>query len=121
VRIQTTVIPVVLIVLAAGAALTLRLGSEPFRPALALDQARNIALEHIGGGTIEEEELERDGDGLIYSFDVRLADGRLSEVEVDAMTGAVARDPEGDDADDPEDDPEDPDDASPARPPHGAR
>ncbi len=79
---------------------------ELLQTAISIDRAREIALAQARGGAIAEEELEREGDASIYSFDIRLADGRLVEVEIDAMTGAVL----GDDEERGEDDGEDPDD-----------
>ncbi len=89
---------------------------EPVPAALSIDQAREIALAQARGGTIAEEELEREGDASIYSFDIRLADGRLVEVEIDALTGAVL----GDDEESGEDDGEDPD-GEPDREEHRGR
>jgi uncharacterized membrane protein YkoI len=47
-----------------------------------LDRASRAALEHTGGGTVVETEA---GDGgAAYGVEVRLADGRVVEVELDA-------------------------------------
>ena len=47
--------------------------------------------------------MEEEGGRLIYSFDVRLGDGGLFEVEVDAITGEAMNE-EADDADADDDD-----------------
>lgn len=63
---------------------------------LTLSQARAIALK-ARGGTITDEELEREGggSGLRYSFDIK--SGKITyEVGVDAKTGKVLENtPEG--------------------------
>ena len=54
------------------------------------DSAIAIALARVPGGTIREAELEVEHKRLIYSFDVKVA-GKpgITEVNVDAKTGAV--------------------------------
>lgn len=54
------------------------------------DSAIVIALAQVPGGTIREAELEMEHKRLIYSFDVKVA-GKpgITEVNVDAKTGAV--------------------------------
>ncbi|MEP6829996.1 MAG: PepSY domain-containing protein [Rhizomicrobium sp.] len=54
---------------------------------LTMQQATAIA-QKARPGTITDRELEREGGGLRYSFDVK-AKGRTYEVGVDAMTGKV--------------------------------
>lgn len=55
-----------------------------------LDQARQIARKEVPGGTITDQELEREkgGSGLRYSFDLKVAGGER-EVGVDALSGKV--------------------------------
>lgn len=55
---------------------------------ITMEQARKIALERASG-KIESEELEKEHGKLIYSFDIRNAQGTITEVNVDAYTGAV--------------------------------
>ncbi|OIQ89831.1 peptidase propeptide and YPEB domain protein [mine drainage metagenome] len=57
---------------------------------LSLEQARVTALKQVPGGTIADEELEREpgGSGLRYSFDIK-AGKTVHEVGVDAKTGSV--------------------------------
>lgn len=67
---------------------------------ITIEQARITALERVKG-TIVEEEIERENGRLIYSFEIRDADKKLSEVEIDAMTGAlIGVEQEDDDNDD---------------------
>lgn len=57
---------------------------------ISLEQARQIALKEVPGGTITDQELEREkgGSGLRYSFDLKVAGGER-EVGVDALNGKV--------------------------------
>lgn len=52
------------------------------------DQARQTA-QATAAGNIEEEELEKEHGKLVYSFDIRNTKGTITEVQVDAKTGAV--------------------------------
>ena len=47
-----------------------------------LDRAREAALESTGGGTVTE--TEAGDDGAAYGVEVRLSDGRVVEVRLDA-------------------------------------
>jgi hypothetical protein len=60
--------------------------------------ARVIALQRVPGGRIAEAELEEERGRLVYSYEIRVADGR-GFVEIDARTGAVLSEQrkEGDD------------------------
>ena len=52
--------------------------------------AEKIALGKVPGGTIKEGELEKEKGKLIWSFDVATAGTKeITEVHVDAITGAV--------------------------------
>lgn len=54
-------------------------------------QARKIALEAYPG-TISEVEYEINTDGFaVYEFEIKMADGREMEVEVDAGTGKIIK------------------------------
>jgi hypothetical protein len=70
-------------------------------------QARAIALQRVPGGRIVDAELEDEGGTLIYSYELRAANGRGTvELEIDARTGAVLseeREGAGDDEDGPAD------------------
>jgi uncharacterized membrane protein YkoI len=79
------------------------------RASVSEEQARAIALEVSSGGTIVEAELEEEGDLLLYSFEVRLTEGGLMDVEVDAVSGEVLEAKMDDEEDDDEDDDDDDD------------
>ncbi|MGH9522892.1 MAG: PepSY domain-containing protein [Terriglobales bacterium] len=59
-------------------------------PKITMKQARQTALA-TEKGTIKSAELEREKGRLIYSFDIKTADG-IHEVNVDAMDGKVVED-----------------------------
>jgi len=52
------------------------------------EQARKIATDKVAG-TIIEEELERENGKLVYSIEIRDANQKVFDVEVDARTGAI--------------------------------
>jgi Peptidase propeptide and YPEB domain len=60
------------------------------KPKLSMDQAQKIALEKEPG-KIESRELEKEHGKLIYSFDIRAADG-IHEVTVDPTNGSIVED-----------------------------
>jgi hypothetical protein len=70
--------------------------SKSSQPALSkeakitMEQAQKTALAKEAG-KIQSKEIEREKGKLIYSFDVKMADG-VHEVNVDAMTGEVVED-----------------------------
>jgi hypothetical protein len=57
---------------------------------VSMEEAQKAALAKESG-KIKSKELEREKGRLIYSFDIKMADG-LHEVNVDAMTGEVIED-----------------------------
>jgi uncharacterized membrane protein YkoI len=57
---------------------------------ITIAQAREIALKRAPG-TVESGELEREHKQLVYSFDIRNAEGTIDEVQVSAITGEVVR------------------------------
>jgi uncharacterized membrane protein YkoI len=62
------------------------------------DQARQTALEAVPGGRIIEAEIEDEDGRLIYAFEIEV-DGAVTDLEVDAKTGAVIpQEAEDDDA-----------------------
>ncbi len=68
---------------------------------ITMTQARAIALKRIPG-TITEEDLEKERGVLQYSFDIKAADGKIYDVEIDAKSGKVLKavlDTEDDDDD----------------------
>jgi hypothetical protein len=53
-------------------------------------EAQKIALDKVPGGTIKEGELEKEKGKLLWSFDIATPGTKdITEVQVDAMTGAV--------------------------------
>lgn len=70
------------------------------------EQARKTALERVKG-TVIEEELEKEKGRLVYSIEIRDANQKVYDVEIDAKTGEVVNveeenddDEDGDDGDD---------------------
>ena len=59
------------------------------RAKLRLDAALKIALDKYPGA-VKTIEYEIEDDGVAYEFDVLLSDGRLFEIEVNAMTGELS-------------------------------
>src|ERR1700737_5273755 len=57
---------------------------------ITMEQAQKTALGKEAG-KIKSKELEREKGRLIYSFDIKMADG-IHEVNIDAMTGEVVED-----------------------------
>lgn len=53
-------------------------------------EARAIALKRIPG-TITEEDLEKERGVLQYSFDIKTADGKIYDVEIDAESGKILK------------------------------
>lgn len=54
------------------------------------EQARKIALEAYPGA-IDKVEYEIVNDVAIYEFEIKMADGRVMEVEIDAATGKIVK------------------------------
>lgn len=66
---------------------------EPLKGS-ALEQASAAALEHTGGGTVVETEV---GDGgAAYGVEVRLDDGSVVEVSLDASFQVIGQDADDD-------------------------
>jgi uncharacterized membrane protein YkoI len=95
-----------LVVIGAGTGVAIATGAadhdEPLTGAT-LDRARAAALEYTGGGTVIESEAG--DDGVAYGVEIRLEDGRVVEVSLDAnfnVVGGEADDdgPNDDDAND---------------------
>lgn len=55
---------------------------------IGMKRARAIALR-VASGKVQSAERESEHGKVIYSFDIRLSDGRINEVGVDAITGKV--------------------------------
>ena len=56
---------------------------------ITMKQARATALAQVPGGKIKSSELERENGKLIYSFDIRMHNKGIKEVQIDAINGAV--------------------------------
>ena len=69
---------------------------------ISLEEARKIALEQVEGKIVDEE-LEKEHDRLQYAFDIKKSDGRMFDVEIDAITGEVLQAIEEDEDDDDDD------------------
>ena len=54
------------------------------------ERAQEIALKRAPGA-VESGELEREHGKLVYSFDIRNAEGTIDEVQVSAITGKIVR------------------------------
>jgi uncharacterized membrane protein YkoI len=57
---------------------------------ITMEQARETALKRAPGN-VESSELEREHGQLVYSFDIRNDKGTITEVQVNAITGEIAR------------------------------
>lgn len=55
---------------------------------ISMEEAKAIALKRVDGSILDEE-LEKENGRLQYAFDIRAADGKIFDVEIDAMTGEV--------------------------------
>ena len=75
---------------------------------ISIEQARATALEKVAG-TITEEEIEMEKGILVYSIEIRDANGKTKDVEVNAKTGEIVR------VEEENDDDEDGDDAAAAK------
>lgn len=64
--------------------------------ATSLDQAAQIALAHVGGGTVVRTENEFEHGRQVWRFDIATGSG-IRRVDVDQATGAVVRDEARDD------------------------
>ena len=73
----------VLAVGAISAGFAIAAGGDDDKPLTGsdLEQATSAALAHTGGGTVVETEVG--DDGAAYGVEVRLADGRVVEVNLD--------------------------------------
>jgi uncharacterized membrane protein YkoI len=62
---------------------------------ITLEEARAIALKRVSG-TVVEEELEKEKGRLQYAFDIKDNQGKIWDVEIDAITGEVLQAAEDD-------------------------
>lgn len=77
----------------AAAVLVIGCASEKHHHAkakISKEQAEQIALEKVPGGSIKEGELEKEHGKLIWSFDIAKAGmSGITEVQVNAVTGEI--------------------------------
>ena len=66
-----------------------------------LAKATAAALAHTGGGTVVETEVG--DDGAAYGVEVRLADGRVVEINLDASYAVIGQEADDDGAESGED------------------
>jgi uncharacterized membrane protein YkoI len=93
---------VALAVVGGGAGAAIATGGDDDKPLTgsALDQATAAALAHTGGGTVIETEV---GDGgSAYGVEVRLPDGSVVEVALNADFQVVGQESDDDGPNDPE-------------------
>lgn len=55
---------------------------------ISAEQARRTALEKVAG-TVIEEEIEKENGRIVYSIEIRDANKKVFDIEVDAETGAI--------------------------------
>ena len=73
---------------------------EAKKAKITMEAARAIALNRVSGQIVEED-LEKENGRLQYAFDIRTADGKIVDVEIDAITGEVLKtDDDDEDGDD---------------------
>jgi hypothetical protein len=83
------------LVIAGGTGLAVASGGDDEQPLTgsALDRASATALEHTGGGTVIE--AEAGDEGAAYAVEIRLDDGSVVDVALDAdfrVVGGVSED-----------------------------
>lgn len=57
---------------------------------ITMEQAKEIALKRVPG-TITEQDLEKEKGRLQYAFDIKDANGKVWDVEIDAITGDILK------------------------------
>jgi hypothetical protein len=87
---------VVLVAGAISAGFAVAAGGDDDRPltGTSLEQATAAALAHTGGGTVTETEVG--DDGAAYGVEIRLADGRQVEVNLDESFVVVGQENDDD-------------------------
>jgi uncharacterized membrane protein YkoI len=97
----------VLVVGAVSAGFAIAAGGDDDKPLTgsSLEKATAAALAHTGGGTVTETEVG--DDGAAYGVEVRLADGRQVEVNLDENFDVIGEENDDDGANDKDDGPND--------------
>ena len=83
-----------LLVLGAGTMATVQAGEIKRdllqRPRISADQAKQIALKQVENGKVEDMELETENGRKVWSFDIETPGTKnITEVQIDANSGAV--------------------------------
>lgn len=94
---------VVLVAGAISAGFAVAAGGDDDRPltGTSLEKATAAALAHTGGGTVTETEVG--DDGAAYGVEIRLADGRQVEVNLDENFDVIGQENDDDGAGDMDD------------------
>lgn len=97
-------VALVLVAGAISAGFAFAAGGDDDEPLIgsSLEQATAAALAHTGGGTVTETEVG--DDGAAYGVEVRLADGRQVEVNLDGNFNVIGQENDDDGVDDGSDD-----------------
>ncbi|MGH3016725.1 MAG: PepSY domain-containing protein [Gaiellaceae bacterium] len=93
-------VALVLVTAAISAGFALAAGGDDDQPltGASLEKATAAALAHTGGGTVTETEVG--DDGAAYGVEVRLADGRQVEVNLDENFDVIGQQNDDDGAGD---------------------
>jgi uncharacterized membrane protein YkoI len=93
---KTALLTALVLALSAGGVAIAAGGGDDDRPlnGTMLERATAAALAHTGGGTVVE--TEHGDDGAAYGIEIRLADGRQVEVELNADFHVVGQEADDD-------------------------
>ena len=97
-RIAGGVLALAVVVGGAGVAFATIADDDPPLSGATLDQATTAALRYTGGGTVID--TETGDDGAVYEVAVRLDDGSVVEVELDASFKVIGQENEEEKDDD---------------------
>lgn len=64
-------------------------GQKSPHPKLTRQQAQKIALQRVNGGKVTSAELENEKGALVWSFDIAKNEKNITEILVNANTGAI--------------------------------
>jgi hypothetical protein len=86
---------VAVVLIGGGTGVAIATGGED-RPLTgsALEKATAAALQHTGGGTVIETEAGEDG--AAYGVEIRLDDGRVVEIDLDANFQVIGKESDDD-------------------------
>jgi hypothetical protein len=92
-------VAVAVVAVAAGAGIVIANGAADYDAPLVgsdLERATQAALAHTGGGTVIESEVG--DDGAAYGIEIRLDNGSVVEVNLDAEFNVIGSEPDDDGA-----------------------